>query len=336
MSMQNSLSRDLLSLLGLYSQDEQIVQMLDALGSARRPWLDEEDENVMIDWILVRRRGIEFGFEDNAYFNALDPSLRRKGYLLLTNIIFYNWPKSGIQPYSGALPWGLKFSDNRSMVRNKLAAFDAGRRSYVRDVYDLPEYRLIVSYSEDEQSITDVICKLVPANWPPSDVPLLALPTLNQMIELFGASPRSGRFVEVFQPLGIENHFEELVKERSMDLRLDFGLELYFQSSRQLAVERKDRGLVFAAVKFYRDRELDARGWAGELPFDLKFEDSPEILFKKVSMQPAKKTEDDTSGYVLWHSKSFSLHVFYSTYENLIYLIYLMAPGYWESITPGT
>ena len=71
------------------------------------------------DWLPNGSLGIEFGFEDEAHFLALNPRLRGSRSLILTQIYFYGtFP--GISPYQGELPFGLFLSDNRSQVRQKL------------------------------------------------------------------------------------------------------------------------------------------------------------------------------------------------------------------------
>ena len=55
-------------------------------------------------------------------------------------------------------------------------------------------------------------------------------------------------------------------------------------------------------------------------------------MFRKVGVKPVKQKDDDLDGDALWHFDRFSLHVYYSTLENCLYRVMVLAPGYWQSL----
>ena len=52
---------------------------------------------------------------------------------------------------------------------------------------------------------------------------------------------------------------------------------------------------------------------------------------QKVGLPADKQADQPFTGYVLWHFPDYSLHVFYSTMENLILRVRIMAPGVWAA-----
>ena len=72
---------------------------------------------------------------------------------------FYN-KRDGIDAYSGALPFGLDFSDSSGAVRSKLQAFESTRRAHITDWWNVGTHSLMVSYAPDFLSIDCVMVEL--------------------------------------------------------------------------------------------------------------------------------------------------------------------------------
>lgn len=322
-------AQEMLKLLGKPADDPSVKSLLQAFGVNREPELDEDDEEAVTDWLPVRKAGIEFGFmTKGALKGDIGPS-KYAGPLILHRIIFY-FSFEGMESYQGELPHGIVKTDNRSKVAKKLARYESVRRAYIRDVWELPEHRLIVTYTEEEKSVSSVICALRPYPYSRTLPEVPPLPSIEQMIEAFGSPARSERMSTLFGPFHIEDHKDEIFEDYEADLRLDYGFELYFCPGTDIGLKQKR--LVFAGLKFYRDRDLDARGWPGELPFSLQFDDDPDTLLRKVGVKPVEHKDDDLDGAALWHFERFSLHVYYSNLENCLYRVMVMAPGYWQSL----
>ena len=133
--------------MGRPNTDPGVGAMLDAHGLRWRPELDDEDLDKFTDWFPVADQGIKFGFMDEAYLRAREPSLRRCLPLIFHEVIFYDRHPS-IWPYLGNLPYGLAFDNHRATVQRRLGATGRQLRSYVRDVWELSGSRLILSYCE--------------------------------------------------------------------------------------------------------------------------------------------------------------------------------------------
>jgi hypothetical protein len=290
------------------------------------------DEPEWYDWLISGNRGIEFGFQDQADFLAQDPQLRGKGPLLLTQICFY-CQHPGIRPYNGDLPFGLSPADSKAEVRRKLLTTGASRRSYTRDVWDLPRFRLIVAYAPDGGQLASVLCLLPIRPWPTAADEPAVLPGLDQLLDLLGQTAESPRFRRTFAPLRLETFGFDATRIGHWTLRHAYGFDLSFiePAAKDTTGEAQQDLPVLGLIRFYRDRDLDAYGWKGELPRGIRFDDSQAVLFDKVGEEPAVSRDRDLQGFALWHFPTFTLHVLYSNMHNYLLRVTLMHPGLWEA-----
>ena len=325
----------LLALLGLEVDAALVQDSLTQLARGMQPELDPDDENDLVDWVTVNEIGLEYGFEDEAYVRALDPMLRRKVPLILSQLYFYgNTPNT--KPFPYPLPFGLTFDDDRAAVRRKLAAYEDTRRSYIRDAWRLPKFDLTIAYRHQEGALASVLCHLPYAPWPPTpeETKLAAAFPPQVFAGLFGLRWSSPELRQRLAPLGYNETLGEVRARHMSDLLLPHGLELSFAPSSEInaADRRYSRALALAGVTFYASRELDAREWSGDLPRGLKFSDTQEELFAKVAEDPADKWDDALSGGAVWHFTRFTLKVLYSTLENRLLRVTILAPGYWDAV----
>ena len=324
---------ELLALIGHRADEPSIPAVLAALGTRRRPELDLEDRDALVDWVLVRRKGIEFGFADEACFRA-EPKWKRRrkpGALILHQIYFYT-KREDIADFTGALPFELRWNDNRTTVRRKLAAFQDTARFYRKDVWDVPNFRIVVDYKRDFKSIDSILCLRPLQPWPEEG---RRQPQLNMAgwVALFGLPAQSKALQTKLRPLDLMKRITEEDDEKEIDFIFDCGLEMYFTEAKNLKLNprptpTKRKELVFGAVRFLRSRELDGRKWSGELPFGLTFDDTQEQLFAKVGRKPDEQGDEDFSGFALWHFPEAGLHVMYSNVENHLLRVMIMAPGF--------
>lgn len=310
----------IVALLGRPSTDPSVGAMLDAHGLRWRPELDDEDLDKFTDWFPVADQGIEFGFMDEAYLRAREPSLRRCLPLIFHEVIFYDRHPS-IRPYLGDLPYGLAFDTDRATVRQRLASTSRPLRSYVRDVWELPECRLIVSYCDDDSRIADLICCLREEPWPVGDGPLPPHPSAATIAGLLGQPVDSEAFKRAFMPLGTS--YAAADGGGTIDLRTEFGFDMHVDAPVTEPGLPPTTSPIFDSITFYRDRELDARGWRGELPFGLSFDDSPVQALAKVAAAPLEHHDRHLDGWALWRFEGCMLQVQYSTLENLVYRVSL-------------
>ena len=327
------------ALLHADSESSAVLAAYESLNTLERPALDEDDEFDHYDWVLIRRKGIEFGFVDRVYFEGAVRPLWRSEGLMLCQITYYNDTREGVSPYEGELPHQLTLSDTREVVRAKLAQYEATRHSYLTDRWNIDSYRLVVAYKPGDRGIDSVHLKLPIPPLPESG---RQQPTVGaaEWLSLFGYSADAPSLTSKLAPLDIAQRIVEEGDEREVDFLGECGLTLYFEEARRLklsdgaqgASAKRGRELVFGGVKFFRARDLEARQYTGELPFNLAFDDSPETLFKKIKHRPQKLDDGPTTGRALWHFQQFSLQVLYSTVENHLFRIMLMAPGYWREM----
>ncbi len=159
----------LLPLLGRRSDEPEVEAAFVELRTRRRPELDPEDPDALRDWVLVRRQGVELGFIDEAYFNADKEWKRRRELtaLLLYQVYFYTADAElQITQFTGRLPFGLEWSDDRKEVRRKLQSYEPFRRSYRRDAWQLPQFAISVTYKNANRAVDSVICQSDLKPWP--------------------------------------------------------------------------------------------------------------------------------------------------------------------------
>jgi hypothetical protein len=294
-----------------------------------QPALDSEDEEKLVDWVTVNEIGLELGFEDEAYVRALDPERRRRGPLLLTQLYFYgDTPRT--QPFPYPLPFGLTFEDDRNDVRRKMGAADDRRRSHARDAWELPEFNVAIAYRKDIGTLESVLCYRRYDPWPeiPGEAERMAAFTPEFFIGFFGARWSNEALRIAMAPLGYEEVLPAVRIEHAADFRYSHGIELTFASSEELRVadQRFAHALAFSGVTYYASRQLDAREWAGPMPFGLTFADSQRELREKVG-GPATRYSDETfSGEASWTFETFTLTVLYSNIPNRLARVMLQAP----------
>ena len=319
-------------LLGKIATDREVESAFIECGTLTRPSLDEDDEDQHYDWVLVRRKGDELGFVDAAYFRGEIKPLWRSEGLILNQLTFYSDTRGSVKAYEGKLPHGLSMHDTRATVREKLISCESTRRSYLTDRWDIENYRLIVAYKPNDAGVDSVHIKL--PIWPyPQHAREQPTVAADEWLSLFGEPQNSETLQLNLTPLNIVERIEEDEDEREVSFTDACGITLYFEEARRIklpALRLTDRTLVFSAVKFFRARDQEARQYSGALPLGLDFNDSPETLLKKLGRKPDKHDDGSTTGRALWHFQQFSLQVLYSTLENHLFRIMLMAPGYWH------
>lgn len=333
-------SDQFLPLLGRSSEDPGVERLFVELNTLTRPLLDEDEPEQHFDWVLVRRKGIELGFVDAAYFAGKIGPLWLSDGLILSQITFYGNATDGVTAYDGELPHGLKFADTRSAARKKLAAHESTRHSWIADRWDVDNYRFVVAYKtgidEQRRAIESVHIKLkiAPLAERDREQPSLAV---GRWLELFGHTADDPRLGNALAPLDVAQRVEDEEDAREVNFISECGVTLYFEEARRLrklTTNARSRGkqLVFGAVKFHRARDMEARQYTGELPFALTFDDSPETLITKLNRPPVVQDDSKTTGRALWHFDTCSLHVLYSNIDNHLIRIMLMAPGYWHEL----
>jgi hypothetical protein len=320
---------DLLRLLGRLATDPDVERLLDHFKIRRRPEVELDDEAAdgpviqKQDWLKNLHAGIEFGFEDEATFTGNESLTPGKGPMLLTQIYFYG-EHSVMRPYVDRMPFNLQTHDDRQKVRQLMSQFEPTRRSWVRDTWEPPECRLTVSYTEGGAQISFVLCALrVPPS--PTLEDITPVPELDDLLAVLGRPMDDSDLRKVVRPLRIDQYLQNRGTTVIALMREQYGLELHFGG-----VPSMDAS-AFTNLFLYRDREADARGWTGRLPNGLTFDDSPEVVFRKMGRPADVLAEETFDGYALWHLPTYSLQVHYSTMDNWILNLRILAPKVWDS-----
>jgi hypothetical protein len=320
-------------MLQRHADDPSIEAAFVELGTRRRPELEPTDRDVLMDWVLVRKQGVELGFVDDIFFRAGERwKRRRKGVPLLLFQIYFYTQRDDIADFSGKLPFAIEWSDNRDRVRRKLSNYESTRRSYLTDTWEMPGFRMVVAYKEEGSAADSVLCLVDKKPWPEKGRLQPAL-DVEDWLSLFGLPATSPELRKQLQPLDVRERIREGEDEHEVDFTFECGLQLYFTEAKALrrtkkAAPVKRNNLVLGAVTFFRSRELDARQWTGELPFRLSFDDSPLTMLAKVGPPPNRQKDDQFSGVAQWDIPEFSLKVLYNNVENHLLRVTLMAPGF--------
>jgi hypothetical protein len=319
----------ILHLLRRPATDPAVEQALDQFKIRRRPQVevDEDDADGPVvqkqDWLKNRNAGIEFGFEDQATFTGDKTLTPGKGPMLLTQVYFYG-DHPEVKPYVDRLPFGLVVGDDRPTVRARLAPFESVRRSWIRDTWELSECRLTVSYAEGGARVGFLLCAL-PLPPSPDRDDVVPVPALENLLSMLGRPMDDSQLRKVVKPLRVDKYLQNRGTTVIALMREEYGLELHFGGVRTMDAS------AFTNLLLYRDRQADARGWTGRLPQGLTFDDSPEVVFKKMGRPADVASEADFDGYALWHFREYSLQVHYSTMDNWILNLRILAPGVWDS-----
>lgn len=327
---------DLLALLGRPVTDPLVEAALRYHAVRNRPEVEIDDEiadGPVVEtqsWVKNSRGGIEFGFEDEASWIGLDETEFGKRPMLLTQIYLYG-QHPNVRPYPYLLPFGLKLSDDRATVRRKMDAIGSNRHSYVRDTWDMQGNLVVVSYAAGDNCIDCVLCELMEPPLPPLGYTLAAPPSIESLVALLGMALSDPAVGQTLNPLGLQDHLEQIRETNTCDLCDPHGLMVEFTAARPARGGKAQEALLMG-MTFCRERELEARAWRGGLPFELSFEDSPETAERKLGRPPDERMDDDYSGIALWHEPDFSLRVFYSTVENRLARVSLIAPGVWKRV----
>ena len=325
-------SRDLLRLLGRYNTDPLVEAALSHYAVRNRPEVkvDASDADGPVvetqSWVKNSRAGIDFGFDDEAAWIGLEEIEFGKRPMLLTQIYLYG-QHDGVRPYQDSLPFGLQLADDRMTVRRKLAQLESTRHSHLRDTWDPPDFRMTVAFTEGDRSIDFILCMLREPPLPPIPYDLGPVPPVEDLIALLGCPLSEPAIGSAFDPLGLPDRADEIGETGEADFRNPYGFTLAFSAPLDLTVQVPPE-VVLSSVTLYSERELEARAWPGDLPFDLTFDDSLETAVRKVGRPPDRQEFGSFSGDAVWHESTFTLLLFYNTMENRIARVSLFAAGY--------
>ncbi len=307
----------------LRSDSAEVAQLFATLNTVKQPYLDEDDieRDLYTDWVLVKRKGVELGFSNQAWQQGKPRLAWRSDNLVLSQIYFYT-QNDNTQAYTGKLPYELLSTDTRAQVRDKLKAFEATRKSYITDCWDVDENLYLTVRYNNYGAIASVFLRLKIQALKPTEHTL----TLADLSSSFNkrVSRQTVKDIALFNKLTLpltDEQWDEWYDTRELTLTDEYGIELYLDNS---------KSATLSAIKFFAPRERESVGWSGDMPLGLTFDDSPEVLLAKVKKQPNQRSDETLTGFCLWHFETFSLHVVYSNVDNRLLRVTVMAVGYWQ------
>lgn len=320
----------LVKLLGLPSTDPRVEDALRAHGVMRRPELriDPADADGPVvqsqDWVSNLSVGIEFGFQEEGAYMSLDQADRGIGPMVLTEVYFYG-ERPGVLPYRRPLPFGLALADGRDATRARLDPLLPGRRSYVRDTWDTPAFRMTASYADDGARIDFLVCMLRTEAPEPFEAATAPLPSIATLAGLLGKRMNDPALRQVLVPLGLDRQTIDSSSEQVLDFRRTYGFRLTWRKAPG-ATRGSAATLVLHGIELMRAGEFESRGWHGELPRGIVFDDSPETAIAKIGRPPNHQSAQDFAGQAFWALERLGLLVVYSTMENVVLRVALLAP----------
>jgi hypothetical protein len=326
--------QDLLALLGRTATDPDVEAVLRFYEVRNRPEVDVDEDDAdgpIIEtqsWVKNSRRGIEFGFQDEAAWIGLDEMEFGKRAMVLTQIYLYG-KHEGVRPYQEPLPFNLQLSDDRMAVRKRLAGLESTRHSYIRDRWDPADFRITVAFTEGDRSIDFVLCALREPPLPALPYAIAPVPKIESMIAALGRPLSDPVVAKAFGTFGLHDRSDEIKQISEVDFRNPYGLALGFSTPID-GVNRIAREVVLSSVTLYEERELGARRWPGELPAGIRFDDSPETVIRKFGRPPDYQADSDFDGYAVWQEPSCTFLILYNTMENWVGRVNLFAPGFWR------
>lgn len=151
-----------------------------------------------------------------------------------------------------------------------------------------------------------------------------ALPAIEEIYKTLGLHIKSRELGDLWATSLADQSHKTSENPTQLDLRESLGASLTFVKSKT--------GPLLHSITFHRNRDQESRGWEGQLPLNLDFEDSPKTLFSKISATPASKGNSKLTGYAVWHFKDYTLHVLYSNIDNRLIRVNLTTPGTWKCV----
>jgi hypothetical protein len=137
---------------------------------------------------------------------------------------------------------------------------------------------------------------------------------------------RDAAVQQALLPLGLQNRADQIKESSKADFRIPYGLILYFADP-SIRQPSRVEDFVLTAIVFLREREMDGRGWPGDLPYRIAFDDSPEVVVRKMGRSPDAEQVGDFTAIAAWHEPKLTLRVVYSTMDNRVYRVTAVAPG---------
>jgi hypothetical protein len=310
-------------------------------------WIDEEElqgaerDNRLS--LMNRELGLYLFFANEQGFRDRYGPPTSSGKLILSRIVFVLDPLSTFAPYVSVLPLEVGRTDNYESLTRKFGTplkvvSTSGRVHKAR--WPVESAELEVSFNPDSRA--PKLVSLAPVRSPAAlrdDASRAAqcaeLPTPGRLVSLMGAPLSQLMRESALATLELHQCQSEIADYGEADFTRELGLELYFKHGKDIDRSVQPGGPssepCLSGVRYRADLDFNCPGFAGVLPLGLSFDDTPEVVAAKVGEPPFwSSPNDDTDAAQRWHLPRADLHVLYSTLENRIYRVTLLARGSYE------
>jgi len=284
-----------------------------------------------IGGVFFKRLGFSITFCPPGFYHVDDT--QRRAPAIITNVQMY----SGDEYYNHAryehpLPHSLAFTDSRDDLQKKLgpsawtfplvAPFKMER-------WDFSDHWLLAVYTEDMSALRTIQIGLKPQKPRPSILPKIDQPDIHTLKSLL-----KHNWKEVAQHPSLQDaDFSALAhaqpddkSSHEVDELKICGIELYFRPSQ----EANEPFHILSGARYIRKGVFFSVGFDGELPEGLRFEDTPEVVLRKVGHYPVTGDADELTGYYVWKLPDYMLHVGFSVMEQRVNRIRIAAHPYYS------
>lgn len=107
--------------IGLYFGEQSLSDWLARLGIQEKPRLKRGDDTT---FLANRSQGIELSFEDSEFLSRPQRAYP-DGALVLSNIRFYGVETDDFSVYTGELPFGIRFAEDKANVVSRIGVPEA-------------------------------------------------------------------------------------------------------------------------------------------------------------------------------------------------------------------
>ncbi|MCE3607770.1 hypothetical protein LXA47_29840 [Massilia sp. P8910] len=288
-------------------------------------------EHSPIGGIFFRKLGFSFTFCSPEFYHSDELATNRPP--IITNVQIYSGDvKYPFVSYAGNLPFALEFGDSRELTLKKLGTPNWQHpfvAPFTFERWDMGDRWLLLEYSADMDKIIMIQIGLTPNKRRRSLLPRITQPDIFALTHRLGSN-----FLDLIHDAnflgidlsGVPKGAIDPIGSYEVDALSTHGIELYFRTA--IGSERTLN--VLSGARYIRKGVYGSVGFDGALPKNLLFEDSPEIVIKKIGGFPVTGKADALSGYYVWNLHEFLLHVGFSVMERRINRIFVAAHPYYS------
>ncbi|WP_127960409.1 hypothetical protein [Serratia microhaemolytica] len=336
---------ELIKYIGLSSVDVSFNEYLQENRIFERPHITEENEgegegkeadNVAGSPIEdIERDSISLIYSPRDEYALIYPvDDDTKGEFFLKELAIYG---PGIQIYGGhkgTLPFNLSFGLSLDAVHAILREPIATRivHKLITELYYLDDFVVNISYVENLLSILHIrkahCFDAMSIDFHKHGVLFDEKENIinyNELIPCIGKNIFSDELKYALPKLN-ENDIEttDCGYFEIVDASQKNGLTIYYDCAKRFKANREsliDRGIILAGFRLNRRGDMKSLGYAGTLPFDLKFYYSPEMVINKLNRKPDHKIITDNLAAYMWKNEDGILHILFSLIDYQIYRV---------------